>query len=201
MLKHIISDPELEPVSPEELKEHTYIDSTDEDTYLSNLLRRARARLESDTDRLLVQQSWSVVFSQFTKELLLPNGPLIEVLRVEYLNKEGTYTEVNPSTYRIVTHGLTPKLVLAFNQQWPIVEVSSPDAVKVDYVVGHIPVKDGALDIENASDLGRVELAKQAILILAADWYANREDSAPVKLYSAPNAYKALTAELSLSPI
>ena len=72
------------------------------------------------------------------------------------------------------------------------------DAVQIECVIGHAPVQNGAIDINNVIDPDRYNLAKQAILVLIADWFRNREDSTPVQLYSVPNAFKALCDELAV---
>ena len=53
-------------------------------------------------------------------------------------------------------------------------------------------------DANTLIDKDKYDLAKQAILILVADWFRNREDTAPVQLYDMPNAFKAIANELAV---
>ena len=72
------------------------------------------------------------------------------------------------------------------------------DAIKIDCVFGHATVTDNQINTGTIFDADKYEFAKQAILVLIADWFRNREDTAPVQLYAVPNAFNAICSELSV---
>jgi uncharacterized phiE125 gp8 family phage protein len=200
--QQLITGPVVEPVSVDELRTHTVIDDTFDDAYLQALIIRARRRFEKNTGRLLVTQTWQCAFDQLPRLLEIPKTPVQQVVSVSLLNSDGTYTELNSSTYRVVSHGLLKQIMPMPNTNWPCLTVCAPDAVVVEFIAGHAQVTIGEssayINESSIVDKGDYELAKQAIMILCADWYVNREDTAPVQLYPAPNAYSAICTELSV---
>lgn len=198
--QQLIVAPVAEPVSVDELRTHTVIDDPSDDGYLLALITRARKRFEKNTGRLLVAQTWECAFDQLPRIIELPKTPVQTVDSVSVLNTDGTYTELSSSTYRVIKHGLLTQIMPMPNVQWPCLSVSAPDAVVVRYTVGHASIVESGERIDKTTiiDKGTYELAKQAIMILCADWYINREDTAPVQLYPVPNAYRAICSELSV---
>jgi uncharacterized phiE125 gp8 family phage protein len=200
--QQLITGPVVEPVSVDELRTHTVIDDTYDDAYLQALIIRARRRFELNTGRLLVTQTWQCAFDQLPRIIEIPKTPVQTVSSISVLNSDGTYTELGSGTYRVVSHGLLTQIMPMPNTSWPCLTVSAPDAVVVEFIAGHAQTNtvDASAFINEASivDKGTYALAKQAIMILCADWYVNREDTAPVQLYPAPNAYRAICAELSV---
>jgi uncharacterized phiE125 gp8 family phage protein len=198
--QQLIVSPVLEPVSVDELRTHTVIEDTHDDGYLQALIIRARRRFEKNTGRLLVSQTWECAFDQLPRIIELPKTPVQTVDSISILNSDGSYTELLSSTYRVIKHGLLTQIMPLPNLQWPCLSVVAPDAVVVRYTAGHAsPVESGAyINRETIFDAGSYSLAIQAIMILCADWYLNREDTAPIQLYPAPNAYSAICTELSV---
>lgn len=199
MRQQLINGPIVEPVSVDELRTHTVIDYTDDDAYLQALITRARRRFELNTSRILVTQTWSVAMPRFPYIIELPKTPVQSIQAVNVLTSNGTYTTLSPSTYRLIKHGLLAQIVPMPNTHWPTNTVTAPDAIVVEYTVGHAQTDpDNQINEQTITDQGAYQLAKQAIMVLCADWYANREDTAPVQLYPAPNAYRAICSELSV---
>lgn len=194
----LISDSEIEPVTIEEVYDHV---SSDEDhsVYLTALIKRARKRFEDYTGRILVAQTWQFAFPKFSNDLVIPKSPLQSVSSLKYIDNQAQLVAVENSDYRVIEHGLTALLQPSLGGCWPYPGYKVADAVQVECVLGHAPVVNSAIDTQNIVDPAKYELAKQALLILIADWFRNREDTAPVQLHSLPNAFKALCDELSVS--
>ena len=199
MLRKIISAPLFEPVSINEVYDHTTTD-VENKTYLELLIPRARKRFEQRTGRLLVQQTWQIALPKFANSIVLPYAPLQSINFIKYIDNLGQLITIPASDYRIVDHGLTATITPKLGGSWPSVGFKVSDAVQIECVFGHAPLNgtNTAIDTDNIIDVYQYEIAKQAILILIADWFANREDSAPVQLYDVPNAFKAICSELAV---
>ena len=197
MLRKLIQAPLIEPFTVEELAAHTYADDDHHD-YLQTLVPRARKRFEQRTGRLLVEQTWQFAMPKFCKEIVLPTAPLRSITSIKYINTLGQYVTLEPTEYRVVEHGLTATITPELGGNWPAVGFKVADAVQIECVMGHAAVVNDAIDANTLIDKDKYDLAKQAILILVADWFRNREDTAPVQLYDMPNAFKAIANELAV---
>ncbi|WP_105215704.1 head-tail connector protein [Pseudoalteromonas sp. T1lg22] len=198
MLRKLIQAPSVEPITVAELAAHTHADD-DHHEYLQSLVPRARKRFEQRTGRLLVEQTWQFAMAKFGQEIVLPYAPLRSINSIKYINNQGQLVTLDPSEYRIVDHGLTAVITPKLGGSWPAVGFKVADAVQVECVLGHAAL-DGSEQIDPNSmiDPDRFNLAKQAILVLAADWFRNREDTAPVQLYDMPNAFTSIANELAV---
>lgn len=199
MLRKIISSPTVEPVSLDEMYHHASADD-DHEIYIAGLIPRARKRFEKRTGRLLVKQTWEFALPKFPHCIELPYAPLRSVNHIKYINKLGQLVTLDPSEYRITEHGLTARISPKIGGSWPALGFKLVDSVQIECEFGHvIPKEDGkTIDLDNQIDADNYNLSKQAIMVLLADWFRNREDTAPVHLYDVPNAFKALCTELAV---
>lgn len=197
MLRKVLSSPVLEPLTLNDIYEHTHSD-VDHEIYLAGLLPRARARFEEKTGRKLVHQTWQFMLPLFPTIIKLPFAPLREVVSIQYLNVMGEYETLPASEYRVIDYDINACIVPKINGCWPAIGFKTPDAIKIVCSFGHASVANNKINSTDIIDEGSYELAKQALLILIADWFRNREDTAPVQLYETPNAFKAVCSELSV---
>ena len=197
MLCKPIIAPSIEPITIQEVYNHVSADADHADV-LTPLITRARKRFEKRTGRLLVQQTWQFASPKFAREIELPNTPLQSINSIKYINNLGQLATLPASEYRVVDHGLKAHITPKLGGSWPAPGFKVADAVQIECVLGHAPIVDGKIDTNNIINPGEYELAKQAILVLIADWFRNREDTAPVQLHSVPNAFKAICDELSV---
>lgn len=196
--RKLITNPSSEPIASSELAEHTAVDENEDQAYLIRLIMRARRRFEHNTNRYLVAQTWQLAAARFVNVFSIAMGPLRSVTKIEYINTQGQVTLVDPSTYIVNDFGLQPTIEIAPNKSWPSDVIQQSNAVLITIEVGHAAVVNGNIASNNIIDSNMYELAKQAIMILAAHWYNNREDAAPVTITSMPHAYDALVAELAI---
>ena len=197
MLCKTLLAPTVEPVTLEEVYNQT---SSDEDhaDYLTPLIARARKRFEQRTGRFLVQQTWQFALPKFCDTIEIPYAPLQSITSIKYIDNLGQLVTIDAADYRVIDHGIKATVTPKLGGSWPAPGFKVSDAVQIECVLGHAPVVDGALDTANIIDPDKYNMAKQAILILIADWFRNREDSAPVQLYAVPNAFKAISDELAV---
>lgn len=199
MQSTLLTPPKLEPIKVDEVSEHASADD-DHATYIASLIPRARQLFESQTGRLMVQQTWRFNLPKFANCIELPKTPLQSILSVKYLDNLGQLVTLNASQYRVVNNGTTAQLMPALGTTWPAPGYKVPDAVQIEAVFGHAPTTESplAIDVQNISESGKYELAKQALFILIADWFRNREASAAVQLYAVPNSFTAICDELKV---
>ncbi|WP_288985790.1 head-tail connector protein [uncultured Pseudoalteromonas sp.] len=199
MLRKVIQAPTIEPITIDELAQHTNADDDHYD-YLKSLVPRARKRFEQRTGRLLVEQTWQFAMPKFCNQIVLPYTPLRSISSIKYIDKLGQLVTIDPTEYRIVDHGLTATITPKLGGNWPAVGFKVVDAVQIECVFGHATsISEGtSIDASNIIDQDKYELSKQAIMVLVADWFRNREDTAPVQLYDMPNAFKSIANELAV---
>lgn len=187
------TDAVVEPVTLELAKSALKIstDSTYEDGLLDNYLRAARLKVESDTNRSLINTSWTISLDKVPsrrRRILLPIGPVSSVTSITSYSTADVSSVVATSVYRVDTGSLPARIVLRDAQEWPS-GLRPENALDVLFVAGY------GTTAESVTDSGLI----QAILLLAGHWYMNREAvvtesglvSKEIEL-----AYKALTQPL-----
>ncbi len=193
----LINGPQAEPLTIEEVYEHTRTDEDDVNVLIP-LISRARARFENRTGRHLVQQTWQVALPKFMDVIELPFFPLRDVIAIRYIDNHGQLVTMPETDYRVIKHGLKSSVTTAYNTSWPSIGFKLPDAVQIECTFGHAAVSGNQIDTDNFIDKDKYDLAKQGLLVLIAHWYRNREDTAPVLLQSVPASFDAICQELSV---
>ena len=167
MLKPVlITPPKKLPVSVSELKPHVRADSDDDDAVLQFMLSAATAKLDGYdgiTGRALMQQTWAQSWPGFCSDVLrLALAPLQSVTSVTYFDSADAPQTVSAANYRVHTDARGAYVKLKSGLSWPST-ADRDDAVTVTYVCGAATAADVDPKI------------KQAIRLLAAHFYENRE--------------------------
>jgi uncharacterized phiE125 gp8 family phage protein len=150
----------IEPVSSSELREYLRLDD-DETVLLDSLIVSARLMVEAQTGVRLISQVWSQVIPY------QPNGR-INLLHWPLLNLKGmsvlgdTIVRLDLDDF-VVTKDTRPIQVFPKNNIWPRLR-SSQYGISVDVLVGF-----GSHSSDVPEDL------RQAVLILAANWYESND--------------------------
>lgn len=155
--------PAIEPVLLAEAKAHCRVMSTDDDDYIAALIGAAREKVEADTRRSLIEQTWLASFPRFPGGTIirLEKAPLISVTSVKYYDGNGT--EQTFTAYR-ANINFTPGLIeLNYGEVWPSV-YSRADAVNILFKAGY---GSAAASVPQALRL--------AVKFLVAHWYTNRQ--------------------------
>lgn len=165
----------VEPVSLAEAKAQCRVTASDEDGMMAGLLLAAREHCENHTHRvfstqtfaLSVDQRWPTVFNYRNvdrhRRIVLPKPPAQSVVNVSYVDTFGATQVLDPSQYQFSKGTLHGFIDQAYGVCWPAVR-RQPDAITVQFVAGY-----GT----NPSNLP--ESIRQAILMLIAHFYQNRE--------------------------
>ena len=166
----VINAPPVEPITLDELKDHLKIIHDYEDNILESLIKAARESIEKESNRSFVQQTILLTFNSwpdFPVELKRP--PLISVTEIEYKAKAGSLLVWDPLNYVVDDLSFIPKIYLSDTGTIPNEELYPANAVQVTYTAGYVPVgSDYTINIP--------EIYKQAIKLLAGEWYGIREE-------------------------
>ncbi len=182
-LKLVIA-PTEEPVSLEELKAHLVTTSDDQNDDLAEKLAAAIAHVSNELRRCLVTTTYDLLLERWPcREYLdIPLGNIQSVTHIKYTDSAGTVTTVDADTYK-VTRTYTPadaeadppvigdgvldagigRVCLAYGQYWPTATLDTGEPVVIRFTCGW----DGAANVPLP--------IKQAILMLAAHWFRNRD--------------------------
>lgn len=161
----LVTGPAGEPVSLDQAKAQVRVDWDDEDDLISSYITAARQYCEDACGRIFMQQTWDLWLQQWPagNRIFLPYPPLQEVTWVKYTDLNETVNTVDSGLYTVNTAGDLPEVVLLFGQIWPPTVLSPARPINVRFVCGY------GIDADVPAPI------KQAILMLTAHWYTNRE--------------------------
>lgn len=95
-----ITAPTSEPVTLAEAKLYLRVDSTSEDSLISDLIIAARMSAESWLKSSLISQSWKLVYNDYLdSEVDLPMPPVVNVASVIVVNRDTTTQTISANNY------------------------------------------------------------------------------------------------------
>lgn len=159
----IVTPPSAKPVTLEELKPHVVTDFGDDDQILQAYLDAATSHIDGwdgVLGRALLSQTVKQSFGKFSRNMLLPYGRATQIVSVSYYDEANTVQTID-GAYLVQT-GAGSVVALPSGMNFPRT-YDRLDAVFVTYVAGW-----GTPELLPPS-------IKQAISLLAAHWYQNRE--------------------------
>lgn len=166
-----------EPVTLDEVKAQSRIETTDEDTYLGGLIAAARAHVESYCGLRIITQTVAAKCDSFADLETLPIAPVASVSSVTYVDPAGATQTLSASVYEVRADGLTASIVLKYGQAWPSIQDGSRITVTAICGTATAPAE-----------------IKHAILMLTAHWFNNREAVGQNNTAPVPMAVEALLA-------
>ena len=157
--------PEREPVSVSEAKDYLRIDSAVEDPVVASLILAARLHIEGALDIAMVTQSWSLFVDCWPEDgrVSIPVGPLKSVDSVKVYDADDTAQTVSPETYVVDLSSLRPRLVRQAGAVWPT-PGRPANGIEIALTAGYGDTTDKV-----------PQPIRQAVLMLAAHWYEQRE--------------------------
>lgn len=170
----VISPPEIEPVSLEEMKRHMRIDEdqTDEDDDIETFITAARDYVEQYTGRTLIDTTWELGFEGYPEwQIFLVRPPILSIVSFVYTNSDGTETTLAADQYTLDRSDLlTPRLVPAYNVYWPSTRWQ-PSSLKIRYRAGYVDRTGSPTEGPELVPAG----LRAAVKMLAAHLFENRE--------------------------
>lgn len=165
------TQPTVEPVTLAEAKAHLRVDTTDDDAYITGLIRAAREWVEEYLDRTLVHTQWTLRLDGFPPDSLqaveLPRPPVVTsgtatAVTVTYTADNGTTATYSSSSYRVDRHSTPGAVKTLYGQTWPP-HLEDDNSVSVTWWAGYGPA---------GSDVPAA--IRHAMLMLVAHWYEVR---------------------------
>lgn len=172
----LVTPPTKEPVTKEMFKDHQRISHNDEDQYIDGLLKAARTWCENYLSMAFAAQTWRQTMDHFprycgmysTTEIRVGRPPLASVSSLTYTNSTGGTTTMPSSDYRVDSDAKPGRVAPMYGGTWPTGIREQPGAVQLTFVAGY-----GSSTPESITNTPST--IKQAILMLAAHMYENRE--------------------------
>jgi uncharacterized phiE125 gp8 family phage protein len=141
--------------------------NTTQDPYLSALIVVARRQAESITKRRFITQQWKQTLDWWpigiTFRLLLP--PIQNVSAVQYYDQNSTLQTLDPASYEVSYTQQQARVSLLNGYWWPTLRIMKLDPVVITFTTGY---GDTAASVPQG--------IKQAMLLMIAHWYNQRED-------------------------
>lgn len=193
--------PALEPVGLAEAKAHLRLDTDEEDMLVSALIAGARHVVEAFTERALIEQGWRLLLDRWpgTSPSLrdslhrapnstrlfvdLPRPPLLSIEHVKLFDENGMETLWGAENYFVDMSSAPGRLVRRRHVSWPLLR-RDINAVEIKFRAGYGAAEDVPQPL------------RQAILMLVAHWYENREPVPPRTI----SAVLPLSVEMMLEP-
>lgn len=165
-----------EPVTLSELKAHSRIDGTDEDTYLTSLINASRVTIEQLLGVAGELRTLEIVLDDFPRHsclpIRLPFSPLVSISSIVYRDSSGDEQTWSSDRYRAITG--------AGGYVTPVHHYEYPDTDKLPGCVTLTGVFGSASVPENF---------KHAVKLLAASWYEMRESVGDRQSYRIPHGF------------
>lgn len=163
----IVTVPATEPLSLAEVREHLRLESEEGDVSVLNaLIKAARQVVEGLTERVLITQTWDWFMDAFPAgDLEVPYPPLqagAEITSIKYYDTAGVEQTWAASNYSLDTDSVPGRISRAYGVSYPSTRPMN-NAVTVRFVAGY--------GLASAVP----QPIKQAMLILVAHWYGQRE--------------------------
>ena len=177
------TQPAVEPVTLAEAKAHLRVDTADDDTYITGLVRAAREWVEQYRDRTLGHTQCVMRFDRFspdgTLDIELPRPPMVASGTATAVALTFTYENGDTATYSTasfrVDRASTPGAVKTlYGQTWPP-HLQDDNAISVTWWAGY-----------GASGSDVPQGVKNAMLLYVHELYEKRGNAEP------PDAAKAL---------
>lgn len=169
----LVTPPAVALISRSEAKVHCRIDHDDDNETIDALISAAMSYADGWTGilgRCLVEQTWRQDFDDIWGCLRIPLFPVISISSVKYRDTQNVEQTISSSNYTLQTDDLGSFARFLSNYSAPALYTELP-RVSLTYKAGYA---NGGT--EQAPTLGAVPGAiKQALLMLIAHWYENRE--------------------------
>jgi len=196
--------PTTEPITLGEAKDHLRVQNNSDNTYITSLITSSRQEVEEYTGLAIINQTWTGYLDRFpnidnnhwfdgiiqapinlntkASEIEIPKRPLQSITHIKTYSDDDVATIISTNDYQVTTYNAPNpkkgKITLRDGKLWPSF-TRNADGVEIKFIAGY----------GSASDVP--EALKQAIKIIVAYRYCNREDSSmPRQVQYLLNSYR-----------
>lgn len=155
------------PASPvitlAEAKKHLRVYHNDDDADIAELVEAATASIEGPNGIgvALMSQTWRLSLDYFPRQIVVPLGPVSQIVGIEYVREDGTTGTA--TSWRVDFDSQPCRIWPPYDESWPVSRCE-PGAVKVTFTAGFAVVP---------SDL------KAALKLIVGHLYEHREAVTP----------------------
>ncbi len=183
MANILLSGPTVEPITLAEAKAHLRVDASGEDSLIQSLIMASRLHIEAALDLALITQSWRHQRDAWppSRVLILPLRPIQSLTAVTLHDDDASSRTLDVGDFVVDGHANPARLVWRGNGAVPAAGVIA-NGIEIDIVAGY---GDAATDVPQP--------IRQALLLLIAHWYENRE---PVEIGATATTIPASVSEL-----
>lgn len=173
--------PTAEPVTLAEAKAQLRVDGSTEDAFIASLIVTSRLQIEAALGLALVTQTWRLTLDDWPHDgvIEVPMRPVQSVLAIEFASGGDGATALAPASYHVDGRALPPRIVLTSDAP-PALEQRA-EGISIDFVAGFGPAAEHV-----------PAPIRQALLLLVAHWFENREPCADVASPGIPAAVSTL---------
>ena len=151
------------PITLTEAKTHLKVDTTADDTFITNLIKSATSSAQEYTNRFFIQTTIQQVGDKWEDISNLLKSPVASVTNIKYVDTSGSLQTLSTDVYFVDDVNKPARIGLKPNQSFPEI-IDRLNAVQVNYVVG---LATGSDEVE--------EGIRQALLLTNGNWYQNRQ--------------------------
>ncbi len=180
----LVTAPTIEPITSAEARLQCGIadDAAGyHDPKLLSLIKAAREKVETDTGRAVIAQTWDYTFDLWPyglEAIYIPKAPVSAITSVKYYDTTNVEQTLATSVYKTFLDREPAEIRLKKSQQWPFL-YGEQGVITVRFVAGY-----------GAAATAVPESLKAAMLLLVSDWFENRDGERPTN--TTPRAYDAL---------
>lgn len=181
----VITPPATEPLSLVEVRRQLRFedDYNMEDNFFNALIVVARQYCENYQNKKYITQTLELILDDFPHQDYIEFSscsPVQSVESVKYISSDDTEYTFDNTNYVLDNVSFVNRIVLKYNKDWPTTTLQPYNAVKIRFTAGY----------GNAADVP--QMVKQAMLLLVAHWYENREDTVEKMLSNIPKGANSL---------
>lgn len=151
------------PITLTEAKTHLKVDTTADDTFITNLIKSATSSAQEYTNRFFIATTIQQVGDKWEDISNLLKSPVASVTNIKYVNPSDSLQTLSTDVYFVDDVNKPARIGLKPNQSFPEI-IDRLNAVQVNYVVG---LAAGPDEVD--------EGIRQALLLTIGNWYQNRQ--------------------------